>query len=202
MRSSTPTILLIAALVTTSAPLPAAARGFVEANGYVSIEADHYSGAVGGWRVIPHIGRTGNGVTPVPVAAPSQVPGGGSPRLEYTMTLTTSGPVTVTAYLSPRNNVLPTEGLRYAVSIDGEAPQVVNVTAATGANDTTMNRQWERNTSDNVNRTTTTHTVDRPGVHTLKLWMVDPTVVVQKLVVATAPLPYSYFGPPESVRVR
>jgi Glycosyl hydrolase family 115/Gylcosyl hydrolase family 115 C-terminal domain len=181
---------------------PGHAKGFVEANGYVSMEADRYTRAVGDWKVIPDIGRTGNGVTPVPVTAASQTPGGGSPRLEYTMTLATSGPVTVTAYLSPRNNVLPTDGLKYAVSIDDDAPQVVNVATATGANDTTMNRQWERNTSDNVNRTTTTHTIGGPGVHTLKLWMVDPTVVVQKLVVATAPLPYSYLGPPESVRVR
>ena len=51
----------------------------------------------------------------------------------------------------------PTDGLKYAVSIDDEAPQTVNITTATGANDTTMNRQWERNTSDNVNRTATTH---------------------------------------------
>jgi hypothetical protein len=98
--------------------------------------------------------------------------------------------------------VLATDGLKYAISVDGEAPQVVNVTKATGANDTTMNRQWERNTSDNVNRTVTTHVVDRPGVHTLKLWMVDPTVVVQKLVVDTGGVLPSYLGPPESLRAR
>jgi hypothetical protein len=63
-----------------------------------------------------------------------------------------------------------------------------------------MNRQWERNTSDNVTVTWTTHEVAAPGVHTLKLWMVDPTVVVQKIVVETRPLPYSYLGPPESKR--
>jgi hypothetical protein len=116
------------------------------------------------------------------------------------MNPSTTGPVTVWAYLSPRNNVHPTDGLSYAVSIDDGPPQLVNVTTATGANDTTMNRPWERNTSDNVNRTATTHLIDRPGRHVLKFWMVDPTVVVQKLVVDTGGLKPSYLGPPESRR--
>lgn len=124
--------------------------GFVEANGYLSIEAEHVTKAGGGggigWTRIPGIGRTGAGMEPFPVTAASQTPGGSSPHLEYTLTLFGSDPVTVWAYLSPRNNVLPGSGLRYAVSIDDETPQVVNVTTATGANDTTMNRQWERNT--------------------------------------------------------
>lgn len=185
-------------------------RGFVEANGYVSMPADQYTRAVPfavpagaavdgvGWKVLPDIARTGNGVTPWPVTAASRRPGDDGPRLEYELTLTSAGPVTVAAMLSPRNNVLPTEGLRYAVSIDDAPPQLVDITRATAADDGGMNRQWERNTSDNVTITWTTHEIAAPGVHTLKFWMVDPTVIVQKLVVETRPLPYSYFGPPPS----
>ncbi len=185
--------------------VPRSQRGaFVEANGYVSMEADHFTSAVGSgsvsWKRLPDIGRTGAGMEPFPVTASSQTPGGNSPRLEYRMSLSTTGPVKVWACLSPRNNVLPTDGLKYAVSIDGEAPQIVNVTKATGADDTSMNRQWERNTSDNVNRTATTHVIAQPGAHVLKFWMVDPTVVLQSLVVDTGGVAQSYLGPPESLQ--
>jgi hypothetical protein len=139
-------------------------------------------------------------VTPWPSNAASQTPGGSSPRLEYTFTTTSSGPVTLSTMLQPRNNVLPTDGIRYAVSIDDAAPQIVNVTQATGADDGGMNRQWERNTSDNTTITWTSHEIGA-GVHTLKFWMVDPTVIAQKFVLETRPLPYSYLGPPESRRV-
>jgi hypothetical protein len=180
--------------------------GFIEANGYVSIEADHYSNAVGSgsvsWSRIPDIGRTGSGMTPAPVTASRLTPGGSSPRLEYAITLFTTGQVTVWAYLSPRANVLPTDGLHYAVSIDNGPLQTVNATTATGASDATMNRQWERITSENVNLTSTTHTISTAGTHTLKFWMVDPTVIVQKLVVDTGGLKPSYLGPPESTFVK
>jgi hypothetical protein len=162
--------------------------------------AQHATRTTGNWLRIPDIGRDGDGMRPSPVTAPRVTPGGDSPHLDFTMNLTTAGPVMVWAYLSPRNNVHPTDGLSYAVSVDGAPPQIVNVTTATGANDTTMNRQWETNTSNNVNRTATTQLIDTPGVHTLRFWMVDPTVILQKLVVDTGGLRPSYLGPPESRR--
>lgn len=180
-------------------------EGFVEANGYVSVEADHFHRAVGrdgiSWRRIPGIGRTGAGMEPFPVTAARRTPGGRGPRLEYRVSLFTTGPVTVWAYLSPRNNALATDGLTYAVSFDDDAPRSVNITEVTGADDGTMNTQWARNTSDNVNRTGTTHHIGRAGAHVLKFWMVDPTVVLQDLVIDTGGLKPSYLGPPESLRL-
>ncbi|MEH0648249.1 glycosyl hydrolase 115 family protein [Streptomyces scabiei] len=183
-------------------------RGFVEAGGYVAIDAEHHTRAVGsrdgrvGWRRIERIGRTGAGVTPWPVTAARQTPGGSGPRLEYTVGLLSAvDEVTVLAYLSPRNPALATGGLRYAVSFDADAPQVVDIHAATGADDGLMNKQWARHTSDNVNVTATRHTIAGPGVHRLTFWMVDPTVVLQRLVIDTGGLTPTYLGPLESHRI-
>jgi hypothetical protein len=198
------TTVTVTAIVDRPEVPPGGVRGFVEANGYVSIEADHFTRAIEAngvsWQRIPDIGRTGSGMTPFPVTAPSQTPGGSGACLEYQLTLFTTGSVVVWVYLSPRNPVLAGSGIRYAISLDDDTPQVVDIIAATGANDTTMNRQWETNTSENVNRTSTTHTVTTAGVHTLRFWMVDPTVVLQNLIVDTGGLRPSYLGPPESRR--
>jgi hypothetical protein len=183
-------------------PSPRGLRGFVEAGGYVALDAEHYERAVGAWQRIDRIGRTGAGMTPFPVTAARQTPGRtASPRLEYEVSVLTPGTVTLRAYLSPRNPALATGGLRYAVSFDDAAPQTVDIHAATGADDGLMNMQWARNTSDNVNVTSTRHALATPGVHRLTFWMVDPTVVVQRLVIDAGGLPRTYLGPPESHRV-
>ena len=137
-------------------------------------------------------------MTTFPVTAPRSAPGGDGARLEYDVHLLRPGKVTVWVYLSPRNNVLYDDGLEYAVSIDDGEPQVVNVTTA--LNGIPMNRSWERNTSDNVNLTSTTHEVASKGPHVVKLWRVDPTLIVQKVVLDTGGLQPSYLGPPESLR--
>jgi hypothetical protein len=178
-------------------PTRAGVDGFVEGNGYVAIEAEHYTNAVDvprvRWLRIPDFGRTLSGMTTIPPTARSDSLSGQSPRLEYRVFMFDSGSVDVRAYVAPSLNVYGSpSGLRYAISFDDEPPQVVNVLA-----DST-NRAWERAVADNIRLSSTRHLLARPGEHVLKFWRVDPGVVLEKLVIDAGGLKPSYLGPPES----
>ena len=61
------------------------------------------------------------------------------------MFLFDTGTVTVKAYVSPTLNFSGAKtGVRYAVSIDDEAPQLVNITADSS------NAGWEKSVADNI----------------------------------------------------
>lgn len=178
-------------------------KGFVEADGYVSMEAAHFTRKVDAttahWDEIDGLGNTLSAMTIFPVTAPSVMPSADSPCLEYQMYLFNSGRVQVEATLSPTLNFVAGRGLRFAVSFDDQPPQIVPAVPATysvGSGDD--NRDWERVVSDNVRRVTATLELANPGEHTLKVWMVDPGVVLQKIVVNCGGLKPSYLGPPES----
>ncbi len=171
-------------------------EGFIEIGGYASMEAEHYSDAVTvppvKWQIIPDLGRTLSAVTPFPVTAESRLPESGSPRLEYNIHFFDTGMAEITVYLSPTQDFTGGSGLRYAISVDNEQPQTVNIHASK------LNWFWEKTVADNINYQTTKHKITEPGKHVLKYWMVDPGIVLQKIVVDLGGVRKSYLGPPES----
>jgi hypothetical protein len=177
--------------------------GFIEQDGYVSIEAEHFTRktdtAAARWEVLPDHGRTLSAVTVFPVTAPSVNPPDHSPCLQYQLWLTSTGRLEVVTLLSPSLNFDPNRGVQIAVSFDDETPQFLTVVPK-GYNAGDGNRDWETSVKDNVRKVKSQHFVTTPGVHTLKVWMVDPAVVLQKLIVDCGGLKPSYLGPPESPR--
>lgn len=177
-------------------------QGFAEGRGHVAIEPEHFtrrteSGA-NRWVKVADYGRTLSGMrAEAPRDAPSATPGRDSPCLEYRMYLFTAGPIEVTAITAPTLNFVPDRGVRYAVSLDDEAPQVVTLVPQ-GYQAQNRNEAWEKSVGDNAHYGRSKHTIASPGYHTLKVWMVDPAVVMQKLVVDLGGLKPSYLGPPES----
>jgi hypothetical protein len=178
--------------------LSAGYKGFVESERFVAIEAEHWTGAVFGdvsWQVIPGYGRTLSGVTFFPVDAPSRMPTAQSPRLEYNVFFQDSGEAAVHLVTAPTLNFVPGRGLRCAISIDDEAPQIVDLLG-----DLSM-PAWERAVGDGARRVLAGKlTVSKPGVHVVKFWPVDPAIVLERIELDLGGLRPSYLGAPESRR--
>jgi len=173
-----------------------AVDGFVEGEGYVSIEAEHYSKKMDGvsarWEKIDDLGRTLSSMSVFPVTAESVNPSQNSPCLEYKMYLFDSGTAQVEAILAPTLNFVTGRGLRYAISFDDRPPEIVDALAQNSRED------WETSVKDSVRKVTSRQIVTESGYHTLKFWMVDPGIVLQKLIVDFGGAKPSYLGPPES----
>ncbi len=167
----------------------------------VSIEADHYTKAVNTngitWKVLPDHGRTGSAITPFPVTASEQKAGGNSPHLQYDVVTDSEGQFAVNAYFSPTLNLFRDEnGLQYAISVDDELPQTVSLNKEDKTSDKGI---WNKWVSENIIIKSTTHKIAKSGKHTVKFWMVNPGVVLQKLVLDFGGLEQRYLGPEETL---
>lgn len=179
------------------APAAEGMLGFIESDNCVSIDAEHYTKAVGTglirWERIPDLGRNVSGsMATFPVTVEPQTPGGESPHLEYKVHLFNAGNVKVKAYLSPTLDFKNDGGLECAISFDDEDPKRVNLHPDTSV------PAWEAMVAANINVVATGQAIEQPGEHTLKFWMIDPGVVVERLVIETGDVRPSYLGPPES----
>jgi hypothetical protein len=184
---------IIVPVFNPATPSPDKLTGFVESHGYVCMEAEHFSRRrnVGEarWDVIEALGRSGDSVTifPPTVASRTDVEAmqQHSPVLEYDMYVFTPGAASLEIQCLPTLPINAEHGVRLAVSLNDSAPRIVGK-AARGS------------VLENVRRLTETLDIPKPGRHVLKIWMIDPGVVVDRIVLYTQSPKESYLGPPES----
>ncbi len=177
--------------------------GFVEGQGIVSIEAEHFTRNVPAgnvrWEKIEDYGRTLSGLSIIPVTVKSVTPPQNSPCLEYKMYLFDSGDVKFLGIVGPSLNFNPDRGTHIAVSFDDQTPQVIEILPQT-FNASNGNRKWEDAVRNYCYLPQAALKLDKPGYHTLKVWMVDPGVVLEKVILDFGGLKPNYLGPPESYR--
>jgi hypothetical protein len=187
--------------------VPTDAKGFIENNGIVSIDAINFQRATGtkniSWEIIPNLGRTGSAITTLPVTSSKQNPGKDAPYLEYKIFLLDSGVYNLEAWFSPTLNFQKDDGLVYALSIDGEAPQMMNLHESAKAADWTYPKWWNDAVTDNIMKQAMPAKSLSAGTHTIRYWMADPGLVLQKIVLKKSDVDsQSYLGPPESKIIR
>lgn len=193
--------------------------------GEFSIPAQMYSANVSGkhakWIELPDLGRSDACMGIEPVTAPSSKIKD-APVLEYTVYLPNKGETVVCLGVLPTQDIYPERGLRIAVGLDAEEPQIID--ARKGIVDTFKEYTPENLEISNVLQPLPRHTRDiklvgrwralrnevfdnirwldlgvevlEPGIHTLKIYMIDPEVVLERIVVNPDNEHPSYFGAP------
>lgn len=169
-------------------------HGFVESNGYISMEAENFSrkakGKNGNWEVIEGLGRSGNSVAVLPTNIPTcnaaSVIETDAPSLEYDIYAFSKGEVSLVLNCIPSLPLNNEYGLRLAVSLNDEKPVIVMDAG-------------KRDVIANLLKKTTKLTIPHQGSHVLKIWMVDPGLVIDKIIIDAGGVKESYLGPPESV---
>lgn len=176
--------------------------GFVENSGVLAFEAANYTRKVDSkniqWTVVPNLGRTHSSIIAEPVTAPSQKLDENSPKLEYDFSLFDAGNITVEAFLSPTQDFKKQGGLKFAISIDNEAPQIINMNEGEIVPDYKYAEWWEQSVGDHIKIRTSKHKINEAGKHTLKILMMDTGIVLQKFVIDAGGLRKTYLGVPES----
>lgn len=173
------------------------------------------------WQLLPDLGRADGCMGIDRTTAPSAVAGEG-PCLEYDIEVSRPDSVKVAIGILPTQDVRPERGLRLAVQIDNGC--VITVDARRGLVDTfdeytpenlartqklkalpargTMaltgyHRPMRNEVFDNLRWLDVTFPVKKAGKHTLRIFMVDPEIVLERIIINPDDNCYSYFGAPE-----
>ncbi|MDQ0594317.1 hypothetical protein QFZ37_002686 [Chryseobacterium ginsenosidimutans] len=166
---------------------------FQEKDGYVSIEAENFARMNNSdeihWEVIPDFGKTKSGVTTFPQNAYPKTDE--NIYLEYDINFESKGEFELQLLLAPTLNFNHNKGLRYEISFDGETPQTVNFN---GHYKGELGR-WQ---SEHIIKSITKHQISQSGKHTLRFRVLEPGIVLEKILIDTGGLKSTYLGAPQS----
>lgn len=201
--AKTPQTIEVTAFKASAAQAKAAAGASGGLSGPFAIAADAASRniAVGGvrWEAIADYGRVKAAMSPFPVTAPSFDDPRQAPRLEYPVYFARPEGYQIDLVTNPTLNVNPRHQLGVAVAIDDQDPQVVKVfTPEKRESEDFLGKDFYLNGQANARTLSFVVTLDAPGRRTLKIMMIDPTMVIQKIIIHDGKRPESYFGPPAS----
>lgn len=173
-------------------PEKTTAYTFIETDGYISIEAEHFTRSIAEgrtiWSIIPDFGKTLSGVTTLPVTqSPEKM------YLEYDIEIKKSCNVKVELLLAPTLNFNNNKGLSYAISFDDGKEQIVNFN---GHYKGELGK-WQANP---IIESHSNHLLDKKGKHTLRIRPLDPGIIIEKILIDVGGLKPSYLGAPETLK--
>lgn len=182
-------------------------------------------GKVANWICLPDLGRGEGCMGADNVTAQSALSESDAPTLVYDIDVAGEDSVRIAVAILPTQDVNPERGLRLGFSLDGGEMRVVD--ARRGLVDTfdeytpanlknskklkalpprgkmALNgygKNMRNEVFDNLRWLDVTFPVENSGKHSFSITMIDPEIVVERIVVDPDNSRYSYFGPPERMQ--
>ncbi|WP_308991268.1 glycosyl hydrolase 115 family protein [Mariniflexile litorale] len=187
---------------------PSHVDGFVENNGFISINAKNFSNKYEPkqfqWKVVENLGKTDDAVISLPIKKGRVGLSKKSPKLSYNVNFQNKGKVKVHMYFSPTINYAPREGMYFGLSFNKETPTQINYDSDPNIFNYNgkVPSNWHSNVADNIKIITTEFEIDKAGNHTLNYYRIDEGLVLQKIIIETetSDLKSTYLGPPQSFK--
>jgi hypothetical protein len=179
-------------------------NGFIEHNGLVSMHASHYSGKnVKGnvrWQVVTNLGHTGETIMATPVKSIAEigydsVASNTSSYVEYEFYTFTECNPEIQIYTLPTHPINKSFSMRYAVSVDSGPTEMLDFKTF-GRSD-----EWKQNVLRNSAIKTFRSNFLSKGRHTLKIYAIDPGVILDRIIINLNSTHKAYSLIPETRRV-
>jgi len=182
-------------------------EAFIETDYTLAIDSIHFSKNVSApdssWDPVSGFGKRRSGMRAtrknIDIAPnmPNTLDVRALPCIEYSAYFMHTGEVKILLDLSPALNFLEGEEIRIGFSLDDESVESLTAVSADYMV-TNENMDWGLCVTENGRRLATERTIAKEGAHTLKVWMLSPGVVLERITVDMGGLRPSYLGPGES----
>jgi hypothetical protein len=170
---------------------------FVEDNGVIAMNAENFHRKKDrdgyGWEITKHLGVTGSSIGAYPFTAE---PVEHEWRMEkdaayaeYDFYCFNTDWVDIYSYSLPTFPLNSQRHCLYGISVDGAPPLIIDFETRL------RSEYWKQNVQRNQSIDKTKHFIQKKGKHTLKIWMIDTGVFIDKIVIDFGGLKKSYMGP-------
>lgn len=180
------------------------AMTFVETNGYIAIEAEHYSskskvidkdGVVNEFQVIHGYGKTLSAMKAFPTTKYFKE-GLNTPYLEYRFFTMDSGNYELEIYMQPSNPVSTENKIYYGLEVNNEEHQTINIIPEGYY---VGDSRWAENVLNNIRKHRISISCNK-GLNTVRIYAGSPGFVLEKLLIYPKgkKVEDSYLGPSET----
>lgn len=172
-------------------------NSYIEDNACISIPAEGYhrksENLLNGWEITDNLGVTGNSIGSYPFAAePIEHEWSleeKSPWVEYDFYCFNSGWVNIHSYSLPTHPINSQRHCLYGISVDDSPPLIIDFHTKW------RSEKWKQNVLKNSAHEISRHFIKNPGKHTLKIWMIDTGIFLDRFIIDFGGLRDSYLGP-------